>query len=70
VIANEFGEAANMPIHSSALFAAGLVLFVLTLIVNIIARWFVARGTRGMRSAGGDVTGAVGTGAVALGGGE
>ncbi|MBV9047966.1 MAG: phosphate ABC transporter permease subunit PstC [Solirubrobacterales bacterium] len=46
VIANEFGEAANTPIHSSALFAAGLVLFVLTLIVNIIARWFVARGNR------------------------
>ncbi len=41
VIANEFGEAANDPLHSSALFAAGLVLFVLTLIVNIIARWFV-----------------------------
>ena len=44
VIANEFGEAANTPIHRSALFAAGLVLFVLTLLVNIIARWFVARG--------------------------
>ena len=38
VIANEFGEAANNPLHSSALFAAGLVLFILTLIVNIIAR--------------------------------
>jgi phosphate ABC transporter permease protein PstC len=62
VIANEFGEAANQPIHKSALFAAGLVLFVLTLIVNIIARWFVARGTRGHRSTGG---GAVGTGYVA-----
>jgi phosphate ABC transporter permease protein PstC len=46
VIANEFGEAASTPIHSSALFAAGLVLFVLTLIVNIIARWFVNRGAR------------------------
>jgi phosphate ABC transporter permease protein PstC len=51
VIANEFGEAANDKIHASALFAAGLVLFVLTLIVNIIARWFVQRGTRGMRAA-------------------
>jgi phosphate ABC transporter permease protein PstC len=50
VIANEFNEAANQPLHSSALFAAGLVLFVLTLIVNIIARWFVRRGTRGMRA--------------------
>ena len=36
VIANEFGEAQGL--HRSALFAAGLVLFVLTLIVNGIAR--------------------------------
>ncbi|HEY5428963.1 MAG TPA: phosphate ABC transporter permease subunit PstC [Solirubrobacteraceae bacterium] len=47
VIANEFGEAQG--IHRSALFAAGLVLFVLTLLVNIIARAYVARGSRGMR---------------------
>ena len=47
VIANEFGEAANEPLHSSALFAAGLVLFVLTLLVNIVARWFVARAEPG-----------------------
>ncbi|HWF53545.1 MAG TPA: hypothetical protein VG223_02905, partial [Solirubrobacteraceae bacterium] len=53
VIANEFGEAANDPLHSSALFAAGLVLFILTLIVNILARWFVTRGTHGSRTAGG-----------------
>ena len=54
MIANEFGEAANVPIHASALFAAGLVLFVLTLIVNIIARWFVAaRHARLARGAGG-----------------
>jgi ABC-type phosphate transport system permease subunit len=51
VIANEFGEAASTPIHSSALFAAGLVLFVLTLIVNIIARWFINRGVRRQGSA-------------------
>ena len=50
VIANEFGEAANQPLHASALFAAGLVLFVLTLLVNILARWFVRRGTRGLRA--------------------
>jgi phosphate ABC transporter permease protein PstC len=55
VIANEFGEAANTPTHSSALFAAGLVLFVLTLIVNIIARAFVARAQRGHRATGGAV---------------
>src|SRR5689334_5323793 len=46
VIANEFGEAANDPIHRAALIAAGLVLFVLTLVVNIIARGFVVRGQR------------------------
>jgi phosphate ABC transporter permease protein PstC len=51
VIANEFGEAANNPVHRSALFAAGLVLFVVTLFVNFFARWFVARGTRRMRGA-------------------
>src|SRR6202042_3798785 len=53
VIANEFGEAASTPIHSSALFAAGLVLFVLTLIVNIFARRFITRGQRGRRGTGG-----------------
>jgi phosphate ABC transporter permease protein PstC len=47
VIANEFGEADR--IHRSALFAAGLVLFVLTLVVNIVARWFVARASHGSR---------------------
>jgi phosphate ABC transporter permease protein PstC len=50
VIANEFGEAQD--IHISALFAAGLVLFVLTLMVNIVARWFVARGSHGTRGTG------------------
>ncbi len=55
VIANEFGEAASTPVHSSALFAAGLVLFVLTLLVNIVARRFVVRGERGQRVSGGDV---------------
>ena len=41
VIANEFGEAQGL--HRSALFAAGLVLFVLTLLVNGVARLLVAR---------------------------
>jgi phosphate ABC transporter permease protein PstC len=59
VIANEFGEAANNPLHRAALIGAGLVLFVLTLAVNIAARAFVARGER-ERAAGGSaaVTGA------------
>jgi len=50
VIASEFGEAQG--VHISALFGAGLVLFVLTLIVNIIARWFVSRGAHGTRGTG------------------
>jgi ABC-type phosphate transport system permease subunit len=49
VVANEFGEAASTPVHSSALFAAGLVLFVLTLLVNVVARRFVVRGVHGKR---------------------
>jgi phosphate ABC transporter permease protein PstC len=46
VIANEFGEAANNQLHRASLIAAGLVLFVLTLLVNIIARAIVARSGR------------------------
>jgi len=46
VVANEFGEAAADPTHRAALIAAGLVLFVLTLAVNAVARWFVVRGER------------------------
>jgi phosphate ABC transporter permease protein PstC len=44
VIANEFGEATGL--HRSALFAAALVLFVLTLLVNALARLFVIRAAR------------------------
>jgi len=43
-IANEFGEAQGL--HRSALFAAGLVLFVLTLLVNGLARFLVVRASR------------------------
>jgi phosphate ABC transporter permease protein PstC len=51
VIANEFGEAQEL--HRSALFAAGLVLFALTLLVNVAARLVVRRaaGGRGPRAA-------------------
>ena len=45
VIANEFGEAQGL--HRSALFAAGVVLFVLTLLVNVIARLLVMRARAG-----------------------
>ena len=51
VIANEFGEAQGL--HRSALFAAGLVLFVLTLLVNAIARLLVIRARRAHRAATG-----------------
>src|SRR5438477_280639 len=54
VIANEFGEAANDPTHRAALIAAGLVLFVLTLIVNAAARYMVHRASRGTRAGGGE----------------
>jgi ABC-type phosphate transport system permease subunit len=46
VIANEFGEAASDPTHRAALIAAGLVLFVLTLLVNALARYYVNRAER------------------------
>jgi phosphate ABC transporter permease protein PstC len=46
VIANEFGEAANDKLHAGALIAAGLVLFVLTLVVNALARALVRRADR------------------------
>jgi phosphate transport system permease protein len=42
LIANEFSEATS-DIHLSALMAVGFVLFVLTLLVNGIARWLVWR---------------------------
>ena len=51
VIANEFGEAANNNLHKAALIACGLVLFLLTLVVNFIARWIV-EGAERRRHAG------------------
>jgi hypothetical protein len=43
VIANEFGEAASDPLHRAALIAAGLLLFLFTLIVNAIARGVITK---------------------------
>ena len=40
LIANEFSEATN-DLHLSSLMAVGAILFVITLIVNAIARWLV-----------------------------
>jgi phosphate ABC transporter permease protein PstC len=64
VIANEFGEAASNPVHRAALIAAGLVLFLLTLVVNFIARYFVVRAERKMLG-GAPVAEPVATGAAA-----
>jgi len=49
LIANEFSEASG-DLHLSALMAVGFVLFVMTLIVNAIARWLVWQVSR--RAAG------------------
>ena len=49
VLANEFSEAAD-PLHLSALVEIGLVLFIITLIVNLLSRlliWSMARSARG-----------------------
>ena len=51
MIANEFGEAASIPVYSSALFAAGLLLFVVTLIINALAREVVNLGDPERRAA-------------------
>jgi phosphate ABC transporter permease protein PstC len=61
-IANEFGEAQG--VHRSALFAAGLVLFVLTLLVNAVARLLVVRAARASSSGAG--SGRVAGGITAL----
>jgi phosphate ABC transporter permease protein PstC len=64
VIANEFGEAQGL--HRSALFAAGLVLFVLTLLVNGAARAMVVRAGRASRSSGSG-SGGSGSGSILAG---
>ncbi len=58
VIALQFGEAESTPLYKSTLFAAGLLLFVLTLFVNLVARRYVVRAGRGHR-VGGDAAPAV-----------
>jgi ABC-type phosphate transport system permease subunit len=64
VIALQFGEAESTPLYKSTLFAAGLILFVLTLLVNLIARRYVVRsGGRGGRG-GGRLPRRPGTGSV------
>jgi len=48
IIALQFGEAAAGE-YRSALIGLGLFLFVLTILVNLVARWFVERSTRRAR---------------------
>ncbi len=59
VIALQFGEAQSTPLYKSTLFAAGLVLFVMTLFVNLVARRYVVRAGRGKRLGGGAAAPAV-----------
>jgi phosphate transport system permease protein len=47
VIANQFGEASG--VHRAALIGLGLFLFVITIIVNLIARGIVERSARRVR---------------------
>ena len=44
VIANEFNEAGGL--HRAALIGLGVELFALTIVVNIAARYVIARGRR------------------------
>lgn len=60
VIANEFGEAASNPLHRAALIAAGLILFVLTLIVNAVARGIIMRGPAREQGGASEAFGATG----------
>src|SRR4029079_15090692 len=60
VIANEFGEAASTPIHRAALIAAGLLLLLLTLIVNAIARGVIVKGPARARGGESEAFGASG----------
>lgn len=45
-IVAEFGEAGSDDLHVGALIAAGLILFILTLLINGLARYFVIRADR------------------------
>jgi phosphate transport system permease protein len=60
VIANEFGEAASDPLHRAALIAAGLILFLLTLVVNAIARGVIVKGPARARGGESEAFGASG----------
>src|SRR5690349_9687117 len=46
VIAHEFGEAASEPLYRAALIGLAVLLFVFTLLVNVVARWVTGRAAR------------------------
>jgi phosphate transport system permease protein len=46
VIAHEFGEAASQPTFRAALIGLAVLLFVFTLVVNMLARWITNRAER------------------------
>ena len=46
VIAHEFGEAATTPLYRASLIGLAVLLFVFTLLVNILARWITGRAAR------------------------
>jgi phosphate ABC transporter permease protein PstC len=57
VIALQFNEAESTPLFKSSLLLAGLVLFVMTLIVNLVARQYVTRAGRIGGNSGGGIRG-------------
>jgi phosphate transport system permease protein len=46
VIAHEFGEAATTPLYRASLIGLAVLLFVFTLLINILARWITGRAER------------------------
>jgi phosphate transport system permease protein len=46
VIAHEFGEAATTPLYRASLIGLAVLLFVFTLLVNVLARWITGRAAR------------------------
>ena len=46
LIANNYGEIMSVPLYDSALMLAALVLFIVVLTFNILARWFLVRAER------------------------
>jgi phosphate transport system permease protein len=52
IIANEFTEASSPPVYISALMEVGLILFVLAIVLNALARLIIWRSTKKIREAG------------------